>query len=88
MLTLLKTAFGRKKYNGISKVGRDGTGRRIDIMYTTPQNIRLLSTLPVQKVFNQTIEVLQMIWFTLNEYNLEKLATMMIRLLLIQMEKR
>ena len=30
-------AFGRKKYNGVSKVGRDGVGRRIDIMYTTPQ---------------------------------------------------
>ena len=30
-------AFGRKKYNGISKVGRDGVGRSIDIMYTTPQ---------------------------------------------------
>ena len=29
-------AFGRKKYNGISKLGRDGSGRRIDIMYTKP----------------------------------------------------
>ena len=27
---------GKKKYNGISKVGHDGIGRRIDIMYTKP----------------------------------------------------
>ena len=37
-------AFGRKKYNGVSKVGRDGVGRRIDIMYTLhPKNIHLQS---------------------------------------------
>ncbi len=29
-------AKGNKKYNGISKVGENGIGRRIDIMYTTP----------------------------------------------------
>ncbi|MBE18276.1 MAG: hypothetical protein CMH79_05895 [Nitrospinae bacterium] len=29
-------AYGRKKYNGISRIGRNGIGRRIDIMYTKP----------------------------------------------------
>lgn len=30
-------AYGKKKYNGISKLGRSGIGRRIDIMYTKPE---------------------------------------------------
>ena len=30
-------ANGQKKYNGVSKCGKDGKSRRIDIMYTTPQ---------------------------------------------------
>ena len=30
-------AFGNKKYNGISKLGKNGICRRIDIMYTTPK---------------------------------------------------
>ena len=29
-------ALGTKKYNGICRMGRNGLGRRIDIMYTTP----------------------------------------------------
>ena len=29
-------ALGTKKYNGICRLGRKGSGRRIDIMYTTP----------------------------------------------------
>ena len=29
-------AHGTKKYNGISRIGRNGVGRRIDIMYTKP----------------------------------------------------
>ena len=29
-------ANGQKKYNGVSKCGKDGKSRRIDIMYTTP----------------------------------------------------
>ena len=29
-------ANGTKKYNGVSKCGKDGKSRRIDIMYTTP----------------------------------------------------
>lgn len=29
-------ALGNKKYNGICKLGRNGIGRRIDIMYTKP----------------------------------------------------
>jgi len=29
-------ALGPKKYNGICRLGRKGSGRRIDIMYTTP----------------------------------------------------
>ena len=30
-------ALGRKKYNGICHLGRKGVYRRIDIMYTTPE---------------------------------------------------
>ena len=30
-------ALGNKKYNGICKLGRNGIGRRIDIMYTKPE---------------------------------------------------
>ena len=30
-------AFGTKKYNGICKLGINGIGRRIDIMYTKPE---------------------------------------------------
>ena len=35
---LLEELFlGNKKYNGICKLGRKGIGRRIDIMYTKPE---------------------------------------------------
>lgn len=69
-------AFGRKKYNGISKVGRDGTGRRIDIMYTTPQEYPFaILYFTGSKEFNQMMrKVANDKGFTLNEYNLEKLS--------------
>ena len=67
-------AFGRKKYNGISKVGRDGVGRRIDIMYTTPQEYPFaILYFTGSKEFNQMMrQEANTKGYSLNEYNLEE----------------
>jgi len=69
-------AFGRKKYNGISKIGRDGVGRRIDIMYTTPQEYPFaILYFTGSKEFNQMMrQEANTKGYTLNEYNLEELT--------------
>lgn len=67
-------AFGRKKYNGISKIGGDGVGRRIDIMYTTPQEYPFaILYFTGSKEFNQMMrQEANTKGYTLNEYNLEE----------------
>ena len=67
-------AFGRKKYNGISKIGIHGSCRRIDIMYTTPQEYPFaILYFTGSKEFNQMMrQVANTKGYTLNEYNLEE----------------
>ena len=67
-------AFGRKKYNGVSKIGKDGIGRRIDIMYTTPQEYPFaILYFTGSMEFNQMMrQVANEKGYTLNEYNIEK----------------
>ena len=67
-------AFGRKKYNGVSKLGGDGIGRRIDIMYTNPQEYPFaILYFTGSKDFNQMMrQVANDKGYTLNEYNIEK----------------
>jgi DNA polymerase/3'-5' exonuclease PolX len=69
-------AFGRKKYNGISKIGRDGSGRRIDIMYTKPHEYPFaILYFTGSKEFNQMMrQEANTKGYTLNEYNLEELT--------------
>lgn len=66
-------AHGTKKYNGISKVGRDGIGRRIDIMYTKPQEypfaiLYFTGSDDFNKMMRKMILEKGM---TINEYNLK-----------------
>lgn len=67
-------AFGRKKYNGISKLGRDGSGRRIDIMYTKPGEYPFaILYFTGSKDFNQMMrKEANDKGYSLNEYNIEE----------------
>ena len=67
-------AFGPKKYNGISKLGRDGPGRRIDIMYTKPGEYPFaILYFTGSKDFNQMMrKVANEKGYSLNEYNIEE----------------
>lgn len=69
-------AFGRKKYNGISKLGEDCSGRRIDIMYTKPHEYPFaILYFTGSKDFNQMMrKEANDKGYTLNEYNLEELT--------------
>jgi len=69
-------AFGRKKYNGISKLGRAGPGRRIDIMYTKSHEYPFaILYFTGSKEFNQMMrKEANDKGYTLNEYNIEELT--------------
>ena len=69
-------AFGRKKYNGVSKL-EGGVGRRIDIMYTTPQEYPFaILYFTGSKDFNLMMrQVANDKGYTLNEYNIEKYSS-------------
>ena len=67
-------AFGRKKYNGISKLGEDCPGRRIDIMYTKPEEYPFaILYFTGSKDFNQMMrKEANEKGYSLNEYNIEE----------------
>ena len=67
-------AFGRKKYNGICKIGKRGICRRLDIMNTSPSEypfsiLYFTGSDEFNKIFrNKCLEK----GFTINEYGLKK----------------
>ena len=70
-------AYGRKKYNGISKLGRSGIGRRIDIMYTKPEEypfavLYFTGSGDFNKMMREQINEKGM---TINEYSLKDIDT-------------
>ena len=70
-------ALGRKKYNGVCKLGKRGLFRRIDIMYTTPQEypfaiLYFTGSGEFNKVMRQKILDKGM---TINEYGLKNSDT-------------
>ena len=70
-------AYGRKKYNGISKLGRSGIGRRIDIMYTKPEEypfavLYFTGSGDFNKLMREQINEKGM---TINEYSLKDIDT-------------
>jgi DNA polymerase beta len=70
-------ALGTKKYNGICRLGRKGSGRRIDIMYTTPSEYPFaILYFTGSGDFNQVMrkEVNQK-GFTMNEYGIKSSET-------------
>jgi DNA polymerase/3'-5' exonuclease PolX len=70
-------ALGTKKYNGICRLGRNGSGRRIDIMYTTPSEYPFaILYFTGSGDFNQVMrkEVNQK-GFTMNEYGIKSSET-------------
>jgi DNA polymerase beta len=70
-------ALGTKKYNGICRLGRKGSGRRIDIMYTTPSEYPFaILYFTGSGDFNQVMrkEVNQK-GFTMNEYGIKSSDT-------------
>ena len=70
-------ALGSKKYNGICRLGQNGSGRRIDIMYTTPSEYPFaILYFTGSGDFNQVMrkEVNQK-GFTMNEYGIKSSET-------------
>jgi len=70
-------ALGPKKYNGICRLGKNGSGRRIDIMYTTPSEYPFaILYFTGSGDFNQVMrkEVNQK-GFTMNEYGIKSSET-------------
>ena len=70
-------ALGPKKYNGICRLGKKGSGRRIDIMYTTPVEYPFaILYFTGSGDFNQIMrkEVNQK-GFTMNEYGIKDSET-------------
>jgi DNA polymerase/3'-5' exonuclease PolX len=70
-------ALGSKKYNGICRLGKNGSGRRIDIMYTTPSEYPFaILYFTGSGDFNQVMrkEVKQK-GFTMNEYGIKSSET-------------
>tara|TARA_B100001094_G_scaffold71136_1_gene67507 strand:+ start:419 stop:2323 length:1905 start_codon:yes stop_codon:yes gene_type:complete len=70
-------AYGEKKYNGISKLGRSGIGRRIDIMYTKPEEypfavLYFTGSGDFNKMMREQINEKGM---TINEYSLKDIET-------------
>ena len=70
-------AHGRKKYNGICKLGRKGVSRRIDIMYTKPEEYPFaVFYFTGSDEFNKKIrkEIVDR-GMSINEYSLKDLET-------------
>lgn len=70
-------AHGRKKYNGICKLGRKGVSRRIDIMYTKPEEYPFaVFYFTGSEEFNKKIrkEIVDR-GMSINEYSLKDLET-------------
>ena len=70
-------AHGRKKYNGICKLGRKGVSRRIDIMYTKPEEYPFaVFYFTGSDEFNKKIrkEIIDR-GMSINEYSLKDLET-------------
>ena len=70
-------AHGRKKYNGICKLGRKGVSRRIDIMYTKPEEYPFaVFYFTGSDEFNKKIrkEIVDR-GISINEYSLKDLET-------------
>jgi DNA polymerase/3'-5' exonuclease PolX len=66
-------ALGNKKYNGICKLGRNGIGRRIDIMYTKPEEYPFaILYFTGSGEFNQMMrKVVNDKGYTMNEYSIK-----------------
>lgn len=66
-------ALGNKKYNGICKLGRNGIGRRIDIMYTTPEEYPFaILYFTGSGEFNQMMrKMVNDKGYTMNEYSIK-----------------
>jgi DNA polymerase/3'-5' exonuclease PolX len=66
-------ALGNKKYNGICKLGRNGIGRRIDIMYTTPEEYPFaILYFTGSGEFNQMMrKLVNDKGYTMNEYSIK-----------------
>lgn len=70
-------AYGNKKYNGISRLGASGTGRRIDIMYTKPDEYPFaILYFTGSGDFNKKMrEEINEMGMTINEYSLKDIET-------------
>ncbi len=66
-------ALGTKKYNGICKLGRKGIGRRIDIMYTKPEEYPFaILYFTGSGEFNQVMrKMVNDKGYTMNEYSIK-----------------
>ena len=66
-------ALGNKKYNGICKLGRKGIGRRIDIMYTKPEEYPFaILYFTGSGEFNQMMrKMVNDKGYTMNEYSIK-----------------
>ena len=66
-------ALGNKKYNGICKLGRNGIGRRIDIMYTKPEEYPFaILYFTGSGEFNQMMrKMVNDKGYTMNEYSIK-----------------
>ena len=66
-------ALGNKKYNGICKLGRNGIGRRIDIMYTKPEEYPFaILYFTGSGEFNQMMrKLVNDKGYTMNEYSIK-----------------
>ena len=66
-------ALGTKKYNGICKLGRKGIGRRIDIMYTKPEEYPFaILYFTGSGEFNQMMrKMVNDKGYTMNEYSIK-----------------
>jgi DNA polymerase/3'-5' exonuclease PolX len=66
-------ALGNKKYNGICKLGRHGNGRRIDIMYTKPEEYPFaILYFTGSGEFNQMMrKLVNDKGYTMNEYSIK-----------------
>tara|TARA_Y100000817_G_C16848828_1_gene541190 strand:- start:109 stop:1986 length:1878 start_codon:yes stop_codon:yes gene_type:complete len=70
-------AYGHKKYNGISKINKEGVGRRIDIMYTKPSEYPFaILYFTGSDNFNKSMrEQIKEQGLTINEYSLKNIET-------------
>lgn len=70
-------AYGNKKYNGISRLGTSGIGRRIDIMYTKPEEYPFaILYFTGSGDFNKKMrEQINDMGMSINEYSLKDMET-------------